>query len=98
MLKRDRIDTSKRIDDNKTKDSYNFIIYYYYYLLGVNFGSQLELGNGCHKIMLKAVNFNDVAIVSVNGNNYKFLCWYMSKDEAINLLRNVDLSEKSGTL
>ena len=48
--------------------------------------------------MLKAVNFNDVAIVFVNGNDYKFLFWYMSKDEAINLLRNVGLSEKSGTL
>ena len=98
MLERDRIDSSEGIDDNKTKDSYGCIICYHYYLLGVNFRSQPEVCNGCHKIMLKAVNFNDVAIVFVNGNDYQFLFWYMSKDEAINLLRNVGLSEKSGTL
>ena len=41
------------------------------------------------------MSFNDFVIVTIKGKD-SFL--YMSKDEAINLLRNADLTEKSGTL
>ena len=33
------------------------------------------------------MSFNDVAIVSVKGNDYRIHFWYMSKNEAINLLK-----------
>ena len=46
--------------------------------------------------MQKTVNFNDVAIVIVKENDYTFFgILYISKDEAINLLRNADLAEKA---
>ena len=38
------------------------------------------------------------SIISVKGNDYGIHFWYMSKYEAINLLRNADLTEKSETL
>ena len=42
------------------------------------------------------MNFNDVAIVIVKENDYRFFdILYISKDEAINLLRNADLAEKA---
>ena len=44
------------------------------------------------------MSFNDVAIVSAKGNDYRIHLWYMSKDEVINLLKGADLTEKSGTL
>ena len=44
------------------------------------------------------MNFNGVAIRAVKGNDYRIHFLYMSKDEAINLLRNVDLTEKSRKL
>ena len=44
------------------------------------------------------MSFNDISIVSVKGNDYRILFWYMSKDKAINSLRNTKLMEKSGTL
>ena len=44
------------------------------------------------------MSFNDISIVSVKGNDYRILFWYMSKDKAINSLRNAKLMEKSGTL
>ena len=44
------------------------------------------------------MSFNDAAIVYVNGNDYRNHFLYMSKDEAINVLYNADLSEKNGTL
>ena len=44
--------------------NWNCIICNYYYILGVNFRFQLKVCNGCHDIMQKAANFNDVVIVS----------------------------------
>ena len=48
--------------------------------------------------MQKAINFNDVAIVSVKGSDYRIYFWYMSKDDAINIMENSNLNEKSGFL
>ena len=48
--------------------------------------------------MQKAMNFNDVAIVSVKGSDYIIHFWYMSKDDTINIMKNFDLNEKSGLL
>ena len=42
--------------------------------------------------MQKAMSFNDVAIISVKGNDYTSHFSYTSKDEAINLLKNANLS------
>ena len=44
------------------------------------------------------MNLNDVAIVSVNGSNYVIHFWYMSKNDTINIMRNSNLNEKSGSL
>ena len=38
--------------------------------------------------MQKAVNFNDVAIASIKGSDYRIHFWYMSKDDAINIMKN----------
>ena len=48
--------------------------------------------------MQKAANFNDVAIVSVKGSDYRIHFWYMSKNNAINIMKNSNLNEKSGLL
>ena len=45
--------------------------------------------------MQKAMNFNDVAIVSIRGNDYRIHFWYMSKDDAINIMNNSNLNENS---
>ena len=48
--------------------------------------------------MQKAINFNDVAIVSVKGNDCKIHFWHMSQNDAINTMKNSNLNEKSGSL
>ena len=48
--------------------------------------------------MQKAMNFNDVAIVSIKGNDYRVHFWYMSKDDAISIMNNSNLNEKTGLL
>ena len=48
--------------------------------------------------MQKAMNFNDVAIVSVKICDYRIHFWYMTKDDLINIINNSNLSEKNGLL
>ena len=44
--------------------------------------------------MQKAMNFNDVAIVSVKGSDYRIHFWYMSKDDVVNIMKNSNLNKK----
>ena len=44
------------------------------------------------------MNFNDGAIVSIQGNDYRIHFWYMSKDDSINVMKNANLNEKTGLL
>ena len=63
-----------------------------------NFKYEPYLCNNCHDLMQKAMNFNDVAIVSVKESDYRNHCWYMSKNDAINVMKYCNLNEKSGSL
>ena len=58
----------------------------YWYFKDVGFKYEPYLCNGCHGLMQKAMSFNNIAIVYVKGNVYRIHFWYMSKDEAINMM------------
>ena len=51
------------------------------------------LSDGRHELMQKAMSFNDVAIASVKGIDYRIHFWYMSKDDGINIMKNSNLNE-----
>ena len=44
------------------------------------------------------MNFNDVAIASIKGSDYRIDFCYTSKNDAINIINNSNLNEKSGLL
>ena len=44
--------------------------------------------------MQKAMNFNNVAIVSIKGSDYRIHFWYISKSDAIDLLNDSWLDNK----
>ena len=46
--------------------------------------------NGCHNLMQKVINFNGVAIAPIKGNYYRIHFWYMSRNNAINIMKKVD--------
>ena len=46
----------------------------------------------------KAMNFNDIAVVSVKGNDYRIHFWYMSKSNAIRIMNNSNLVDEKGVL
>ena len=48
--------------------------------------------------MQKVTSFNDVAIVYVKGSAYRIHFWYMSKDDAINIMNGSNLTDKRGVL
>ena len=48
--------------------------------------------------MQKAMSFNNVAIVYVKGSAYRIHFWYMSKDDAINIMNGSNLVDKRGIL
>ena len=90
-----KIDISEGIDVSRTNASKKCDICHYWYVL--NKGCKYE-PYLCNDLMQKAINFNNVAIVFVKGGDYRIHFWYMSKDDAINILKNSDLNEKSGLL
>ena len=47
--------------------------------------------------MQKAMSFNDVAIAYVRESAYRII-WYMSKDDAISIMKNSNLIDKKGVL
>ena len=98
MLGYDRIDISKEIDINKTNASKECDICHCSYFLGKGLKYEPYLCNGCHYLMQKATNFNDAAIVSIKGNDYRIHFWYVGKDDAINIMKNSNLNEKRGLL
>ena len=47
---------------------------------------------------MKAVTFNNSAVVYVKGNAYRINFAFMTKDDAINKMNNANLKDKSGVL
>ena len=93
MLEYERIDISEGIDIKKTNASKGC-----WYFKDIGFKYELYLCNDCHGLMQKAVSFNDVAIAYVKGSAYRIHFWYMSKDDAINIMNNSNLIDKMGIL
>ena len=93
MLEYDRIDISEGIDVNKTNLSKECDICHYWYFKDIGFKYEKYLCNGCHDLMQKAISFNNVAIVYVKENAYRINFWYMSKDDAINIMNCSNLVE-----
>ena len=98
MLVYDRIDVSEGIDVNKTNVSKECDICHCWCFKDIGFKYEPYLYNGCHGLMEKALTFNDVAIVFVERSDYRIHFWYMSNDDAINIIKNSNLNEKSTLL
>ena len=100
MLEYDRTDISKGININKTNASKecDSDTCHYWYFLDKDFKCKPYVCNRCHDLIQKTMNFNDIAIVSVKETGYRIHCWYMSINDAIEIMKNYDLNEKSDLL
>ena len=66
--------------------------------LDIGFKYERYLCNGYHDLMQNAINFIKVAIVSIKRSDCRTHFWYLSKDDAINIIKNSTLNEKRGLL
>ena len=98
MLEYERIDISEGIDVNKTNLSKECDICHYWYFKDIGFKYEPYLCNGCHDLMQKATNFNDIAMVYVKENAYRIHFWYMNKNDAISIMKNSNLIDKNSVL
>ena len=96
MLHFDKIDVSEGIDVHKTSVSKECENCYYCYFLNYSFTFQPNVCNRYHDLLMVSMNLND--ILNIKGSNFCCIISLISKNEAIRLLLNADLTEKSGTL
>ena len=47
---------------------------------------------------MMSVNLSDIAILNINGVDYRCIITGITKSETVNLLQKADLKEKGGTL
>ena len=99
MLEYDRIDISEGIDTNKnTLTSKKCYLCGYLYFFNKNFDYQKYMCNGCHDMCMKAISMHNLCIGYNNGNAYRINFVFMSKSDALNLIKNVVIIDKKGTL
>ena len=93
MLYYDRIDVSEGIDVNKTIASKECDICHYWYFLNYSFKFQPNVCNTCHDLLIMSINLSDIAILNIEGSDYHCIISLSSKNEAIKLMQNADLTE-----
>ena len=98
MLYYDRINISEGIDVNKTSASNECDICHYWYFLNFSFKFQSNVCNRCHDLLMMSINLSDIAILNIKDSDYRCSISLISKNEAINLMQNADLTEKNETL
>ena len=98
MLYFNRINTSEGIHVNKTRASKECHVCHYWYFLNYSFKFQPNICNRCHNLLMISINLSDIAILNIKGSYYCCIISLISKNQAINLLQNADLTEKSGIL
>ena len=65
MLECNKTNILEGIDINKTNALKESDVCHYWYFKDIGFKYESYLCNGCHDLMQKAMNSNDVAVVSV---------------------------------
>ena len=66
--------------------------------LNKGFKFQPNVCNRCHDLLMMSMNLSDIAILNIKSSDYRCIITLISKNEAINLMQNADLTEKSRTL
>ena len=98
MLYFHKIDVSEEIDVNKTSASKECYICHYWYFLNYSFKFQPNVCNRCHDLLMMSLNLSNIANLNIKGSNYCCIISLISKNEAINLMQNANLTKKSGKL
>ena len=94
MLYCDRIDISEGIDINKASPSKEYDICHYWYFLNNRFKFQTYACNRCHDLLMMYMKLSNIAILKIKNADCCCISTRISKSKAINLIQNIDLTEK----
>ena len=98
MLCYNKTDASESIDVNKISASKESIVSYYWCFLKKGFKFQPCVFSGCNDVLVISMNISDIAILNIQGTDYRCVINGISKSEPVNLLQKANLSERHGTL
>ena len=101
MLHYDKICVSEGIGVNKTSGLKEWDVYHYWYFLKYSSQFQPNVCSRCHSLfplLMMLINLSYIAISSINRSYYLCIISLISKNEAIKLMQNANLTEKSGTI
>ena len=94
MIYYDRMDVSEGIEVNKTSKSKECSICHCWHFLGKGFKFQADIWNCYHDVLRMSMNLSNIAILNIQGVESYYIMGGISKNEAIKLLQNVNLTEK----
>ena len=72
-------------------------ICHYWYFLIYSFKLQPDVCNRCHDLLIISINLSDVAILNTKSSDYCCIISLISKNEAIKLMQDANLTKKSRT-
>ena len=98
MLYFSRIEVSEGVHVNKTSESEECDICHQWYFPTKRFKFQSYVCNRCHDLVIISINLSDIAILNIKVSDYRCTIIGISKNEAINLMQNVNLTKKSRAL
>ena len=67
---------------------------HHWYFKDIGYKFQPHLCNGCHSVSMMAYESKNIAILNAKGVDYRCALWGISKDEAVNRLKNSVLEDK----
>ena len=94
MLFYDRADVSEGVNVNKTSESKECDICHHCCFLDNGFNFQFQVCNGCHGLLMVSISLSNIALLNIKGSDYCCINGGISKSEAINLMKNINLTTK----
>ena len=71
-------------------------LYWYFLIFSITF--QPDVCNRCHDLLMMSMSLRDITILNIKGSDYRCIIGLISKNEAINIMENADLTDKNRTL
>ena len=68
--------------------------------IGISYSFTLQPNafNRCHDLLMMPISLSNIAILNIKGSDYRCIISLVSKNVAVNLLQNADLTKNAGTL
>ena len=94
MLQYKKIDFSEGIDTNKIIAPKECMLCHYWYFKDVRFKLEPYVCNKCHDILMAAYELKNIAILNVEGVDFRCILWGINRDEVVNGLNDSAMDDK----